>query len=100
MHRKKIRLAIEEHRHPSLVRYPCIGQLGHTWVSSEWLPDLGLAQYSENFAQNMIDARMLEHINKKELEKSLGVTRKFHQASVFHGINLLRIMKYDRQVIF
>lgn len=44
MHRKKLVLAIEEHRHPSLVRYPCIGQLGHTWVSSEWLPDLGLAQ--------------------------------------------------------
>lgn len=44
MHRKKLRLAIEEHRHPTLVRYPCIAQLGHTWVSSEWLPDLGLAQ--------------------------------------------------------
>jgi hypothetical protein len=46
MHRKKLRLAIEEHRHPALVRYPCIAQLGHTWVSSEWLPDLGLAQAS------------------------------------------------------
>jgi len=44
MHRKKLRLAIEEHRHPALVRYPCIAQLTHTWVSSEWLPDLGLAQ--------------------------------------------------------
>lgn len=46
MHRKKLRLAIEEHRHPSLVRYPAIAQLGHTWVSSEWLPDLGLSQVS------------------------------------------------------
>ncbi|RZF32780.1 hypothetical protein LSTR_LSTR012009 [Laodelphax striatellus] len=44
MHRKKLRLAIEEHRQPGLVRYPPIAQLGHTWVSSEWLPDLGLAQ--------------------------------------------------------
>lgn len=99
MHRKKLRLAIEEHRHPTLVRYPCIAQLGHTWVSSEWLPDLGLAQYSENFATNMVDARMLEHLSKKELEKFLGVTRKFHQASVVHGIHLLRIMKYDRQAL-
>lgn len=49
MHRKKLRLAIEEHRHPALVRYPCIAQLGHTWVSSEWLPDLGLAQVSAMF---------------------------------------------------
>ncbi|CAG9768186.1 unnamed protein product [Ceutorhynchus assimilis] len=99
MHRKKIRLAIEEHRHPALVRYPCIAQLGHTWVSSEWLPDLGLSQYSDSFAANMVDARMLEHLSKKELEKYLGVTRKFHQASIVHGIHLLRIMKYDRQAL-
>ncbi|XP_046678862.1 kazrin isoform X2 [Homalodisca vitripennis] len=99
MHRKKLRLAIEEHRHPTLVRYPCIAQLGHTWVSSEWLPDLGLAQYSENFATNMVDARMLDHLSKKELEKFLGVTRKFHQASIVHGIHLLRMMKYDRQAL-
>lgn len=41
---------------------------------------------------------MLDTISKKELEKYLGVTRKFHQASIVHGIHLLRIMKYDRQV--
>ncbi|BES96847.1 SAM domain (Sterile alpha motif) [Nesidiocoris tenuis] len=99
MHRKKLRLAIEEHRNPSMMRYPCIGQLGHTWVSSEWLPDLGLPQYSENFATNLVDARMLDHLSKKELEKYLGVTRKFHQASIVHGIHLLRMMKYDRQAL-
>ncbi|XP_016771830.2 kazrin isoform X11 [Apis mellifera] len=99
LHRKKLRLAIEEHRHPSLVRYPCIAQLGHTWVSSEWLPDLGLAQYSESFATNMVDARMLDHLSKKELEKLLGVTRKFHQASIVHGIHLLRMLNYDRQAL-
>lgn len=30
MHRKKLRLAIEEQRRPDLVRYPLIGQLGHS----------------------------------------------------------------------
>lgn len=30
MHRKKIRLAIEEHRRPEMMRYLTIGQLGHT----------------------------------------------------------------------
>ncbi|KAH0948422.1 hypothetical protein HN011_003396, partial [Eciton burchellii] len=99
LHRKKLRLAIEEHRHPGHVRYPCIAQLGHTWVSSEWLPDLGLAQYSESFATNMVDARMLDHLSKKELEKLLGVTRKFHQASIVHGIHLLRMLNYDRQAL-
>lgn len=47
----------------------------------------------------MVDARMLDHLSKKELEKFLGVTRKFHQASIVHGIHLLRMMKYDRQVL-
>lgn len=44
MHRKKLRLAIEEQRNPTLIRYPCMAQLGHTWVCNEWLPDIGLAQ--------------------------------------------------------
>lgn len=30
MHRKKLRLAIEEQRRPELIRYATIGQLGHT----------------------------------------------------------------------
>ncbi|CAG9786758.1 unnamed protein product [Diatraea saccharalis] len=99
MHRKKLRLAIEERRRPDLVRNPTIGQLTHAWVAAEWLPDLGLAQYAESFLANLVDARMLDTISKKELEKYLGVTRKFHQASIVHGIHLLRIMKYDRQAL-
>lgn len=55
-------------------------------------------QYAESFLASLVDARMLDTISKKELEKYLGVTRKFHQASIVHGIHLLRIMKYDRQV--
>lgn len=42
---------------------------------------------------------MLDTLSKKELEKFLGVTRKFHQASIVHGIHVLRIMKYDRQAL-
>ncbi|XP_037944720.1 kazrin isoform X2 [Teleopsis dalmanni] len=99
MHRKKLRLAIEEQRRPELVRYPMITQLGHTWVASEWLPDIGLPQYAESFIHSLVDARMLDTLSKKELEKFLGVTRKFHQASIVHGIHVLRIVKYDRQTL-
>ncbi|XP_037918589.1 kazrin isoform X3 [Hermetia illucens] len=99
MHRKKLRLAIEEQRRPDLVRYPTIGQLSHTWVASEWLPDIGLPQYAESFLHSLVDARMLDTLSKKELEKFLGVTRKFHQASIVHGIHVLRIVKYDRQTL-
>ena len=42
---------------------------------------------------------MLDTLSKKELEKYLGVTRKFHQASIVHGIHLLRLLKYDRQAL-
>ncbi|XP_020712681.1 kazrin isoform X3 [Ceratitis capitata] len=99
MHRKKLRLAIEEQRRPEMVRYPMITQLGHTWVASEWLPDIGLPQYADAFLHSLVDARMLDTLSKKELEKFLGVTRKFHQASIVHGIHVLRIVKYDRQTL-
>lgn len=55
------------------------------WVASEWLPDIGLSQYTESFLHSLVDARMLDTLSKKELEKYLGVTRKFHQASIVHG---------------
>lgn len=87
------------------------------WVASEWLPDIGLPQYAEAFLHSLVDARMLDTLSKKELEKFLNVTRKFHQASIVHGrqchyksittqithhfdfsgIHVLRILKYDRQ---
>lgn len=56
-----------------------------SWVATEWLPDIGLPQYAESFLHSFVDARMLDTLSKKELEKFLGVTRKFHQASVVHG---------------
>lgn len=36
MHRKKLRLAIEEQRRPELIRYPLLGQLGHTYVNNKF----------------------------------------------------------------
>ncbi len=45
-----------------------------------------------------MDARMLDNLTKRELEKHLGVTKKAHQSSVVHGITFLRMMKYDRKV--
>lgn len=115
MHRKKMRLAIEEQRRPEMMRYQTIGQLGHTyvglcgigdlcrglvqlyvfvmsrWVAVEWLSDIGLPQYADSFMHSMVDARMLDTLSKKELEKFLSVTRKFHQASVVHGMFFVNI---------
>lgn len=124
MHRKKMRLAIEEQRRPDLQRYPSIGQLGHTyvrqnrrpvtiasqlvyfslhshmysWVAAEWLLDIGLTQYADSFMHSLVDARMLDTLSKKELEKFLSVTRKFHQASIVHG-NINHVARFYRNEI-
>lgn len=46
-----------------------------------------------------MDARLLDNLTKRELEKHLGVTRKAHQTSIVQGITFLRMIKYDRQAI-
>lgn len=99
MHRRKLRLAIEELRDPTHCKYPKISELSHVWVCSEWLPALGLSQYVDTFALHLVDARMLDYLSKKDLEKFLGVERKFHQVSIMHGIQLLRMVGFDRQIL-
>ena len=99
MHRKKIRLAIEERRPGSQPRYPIAGTLGNTWVANEWLNEIGLSQYADSFNACLMDGRLLDNLTKRELEKHLGVTKKSHQTSIVHGITFLRMMKYDRQAI-
>ncbi|XP_037075945.1 kazrin-like isoform X2 [Pollicipes pollicipes] len=99
MHKRKLRLAIEELRQPHLCKYPYISQLNHAWVAAEWLPDVGLAQYADLFSAHLIDGRLLAHLTRKDMEKYLSVTRKFHQVSLMHGIQLLRLLQFDRQVI-
>ncbi|XP_046635868.1 kazrin-like isoform X1 [Daphnia pulicaria] len=99
MHRKKVRLAIEERRPGQPVRYPLLSTLGNSWVANEWLTDIGLTQYADAFHTCLMDARLLDNLTKRELEKHLGVTRKAHQTSIVQGITFLRMIKYDRQAI-
>ncbi|XP_076330128.1 kazrin-like isoform X2 [Tachypleus tridentatus] len=99
MHRRKLRLAIEEHRNPSFSLNPKISLLTHVWVVEEWLPSLGLAMYSESFKSQLVDGRVLDTLTKKDLEKHLHVCRKFHQVSLIHAIHLLRLVKFDKQVL-
>jgi hypothetical protein len=60
---------------------------------------LSLIQYADIFHTCLMDARLLDNLTKRELEKHLGVTRKAHQASIVQAITFLRMIKYDRQAI-
>lgn len=99
MHRRKLRLAIEEYREPAARKYPEISSIDHLWVSHVWIKDLGLRQYSSAFESQMIDGRLLNVLTKKDMEKFLNVNRKFHQMSVLHAVKLLRMMDFNRELL-
>ncbi|XP_071146106.1 kazrin-like isoform X2 [Mytilus edulis] len=99
MHRKKIRLAVEEQRNPGEAKYPKSSRLDHTWIAHRWIPDLGLSQYKCEFENNLVDGRILNILSKKEMEKHLNIHRKFHHASVLHAVELLRRLNFDKEVL-
>ncbi|XP_013382759.1 kazrin isoform X1 [Lingula anatina] len=98
-HRRKLRLAIEEQRDPTSCKYPKARYVDHTWVAHRWIHDIGLGQYQTNLESNLIDGRMLNVLTKKDLEKHLNIHRKFHQCSMLHGIELLRRVHFDKDLL-
>ena len=72
--------------------------MDHTWVAHRWIQDLGLPQYSVAVSTHLIDGRLLNVLTKKDMEKHLNIHRKFHQASLLHGVELLRMLHFDKEV--
>ncbi|XP_077998037.1 kazrin-like isoform X2 [Glandiceps talaboti] len=99
LHRRKLRLAIEEHREDVECKYPKAGEMDHEWVARTWLNDLGLGQHSLVFEAQLVDGRVLNILSKKDLEKHVNVNRKFQQASLLHGIELLRRLNFDKEIL-
>ncbi|XP_046572170.1 kazrin-like [Haliotis rubra] len=99
IHRRKLRLAIEEQRDPGEIKYSKAANIDHTWVSHRWIPDLGLPQHAAVFESQLADGRLLNQLSKKDLEKHFNVHRKFHQASILHAVELLRLLNFDKELL-
>uniref|UniRef100_A0A3P8R223 SAM domain-containing protein n=1 Tax=Astatotilapia calliptera TaxID=8154 RepID=A0A3P8R223_ASTCA len=100
MHRRKLRLAIEDYRDVENGRgLSKAADMDHHWVAKAWLSDVGLPQYSQAFHNHLIDGRVLNSLTRRDLERHLNITKKFHQVSLLLGIELLQLLHFDKEAL-
>lgn len=73
-------------------------EMDHHWVATSWLSDVGLPQYSQTFQSHLVDGRVLNSLNRRDLERFLNISDQFHQTSLLLGIQLLQMLSFDKEV--
>uniref|UniRef100_A0A3B5M1D5 Kazrin, periplakin interacting protein b n=1 Tax=Xiphophorus couchianus TaxID=32473 RepID=A0A3B5M1D5_9TELE len=98
IHRRKVRLAIEDYRRAE-GELSKASELDHHWVSTSWLSDVGLPQYSQTFQTNLVDGRVLNSLSRRDLERFLNIGDHFHQTSLLLAIQLLQMLSFDKEAL-
>jgi hypothetical protein len=95
LHRRKLRLAIEDLKSAEKSKYPKMSEITTEYVCSEWLQEIGLEQYQTQFRQNLVDGRVLASLQRKDLDKHFRIGKRSHQTSILLAIDLLRRHNFD-----
>lgn len=75
-----------------------LSEMDHHWVSTSWLSDVGLPQYSQTFQTQLVDGRVLNSLSRRDLERFLNISDHFHQTSLLLAIQLLQMLSFDKEV--
>uniref|UniRef100_A0A3B3ZQC0 SAM domain-containing protein n=1 Tax=Periophthalmus magnuspinnatus TaxID=409849 RepID=A0A3B3ZQC0_9GOBI len=73
--------------------------MDHQWVCSSWLCEVGLPQYSQVFLTHLVDGRVLNSLNRRDLERYLNISDPFHQTSLLLGVQLLQMLSFDKEAL-
>uniref|UniRef100_A0A8C6NIU6 PTPRF interacting protein alpha 3 n=1 Tax=Nothobranchius furzeri TaxID=105023 RepID=A0A8C6NIU6_NOTFU len=103
LHRLKLRLAIQEMVSLTSPSAPASTRsVRHTLLlpphkNPRSIICACLPQYRSYFMESLVDARMLDHLTKKELRGQLKMVDSFHRVSLHYGIMCLKRLNYDRK---
>ncbi|XP_034550691.1 kazrin-A-like [Notolabrus celidotus] len=100
IHRRKVRLAIEDYRRAEGDQgLSKATEMDHYWVSTSWLSDVGLPQYSQSFQTHLVDGRVLNSLSRRDLERHLNISDQSHQTSLLLAIQLLQMLSFDKEAL-